>query len=206
MNYISRTKSGYLVRKRVKGHPYQAFFGDKACGGRLAAKQAAVAYRDKFLNDLEDNSTVSRRFTNTRNSTGMIGVAWYAPEAGPESSRREHVIRARVTDATESHRVYARSWSVRRYGLWQAYFSACDWRYRKISNNVGINPKEAEEAFEIFLDNYLNTMQEAPQQYAALLKPLEDCTGDQSAPEAVRALVEQKLNASIEPSAKGTDL
>ncbi|AUB78249.1 hypothetical protein BBH56_03450 [Spiribacter roseus] len=195
MKYISRTNVGYMVRKRVNGRLYQSFFGDSACGGEGAAKQAAIAYRDQFLGFLDDEALPSRRFKNVRNRTGVVGVAWYPPIKEEGEDSREHVIRARVTNDKSSQRLTTRSWALRRYGLWGAYFRAADWRHREVNRGRGIPEEEITAAFEIFLSHYMDMADLLDERLPALMHGLETVLNDASAPDAVKAMVEGKIKA-----------
>ena len=195
MKYISRVKAGYMVRKRVNGRLYQSFFGDVACGGQIAAKRAAIAYRDQFLDFLADESFPSRRFKNVRNRTGVVGVAWYPPTKEEGEDSREHVIRARVTNDKNPQRLTTRSWAVRRYGLWGAYFRAADWRHQQIHRGEPIPEAEITAAFEIFLERYMDLVDEMDERRPALMRGLQTVIEDTTAPEAVRSMVEAALKA-----------
>lgn len=196
MKYISRGKAGYMVRKRVNGRLYQSFFGDSGCGGKSAAKKAAIAYRDRFLFFLSDQKLPSRRFKNTRNRTGVVGVAWYPPLEEEGEDSREHVIRARVTNENNPKRLTTRSWAVRRYGLWGAYSRAVDWRYRGVNGGRAVPIDEIAASWDVFLDHYKEMLSNHDGRFPALMGALDFLIDESDAPDWAKQAAGQVRSAA----------
>lgn len=193
MKHITRARSGYMVRKRIQGHLYQSFFGDSACGGQMAARQAAIAYRDRFLELFETGNRPVYRFRNTRNKTGVIGVAWYPPSDLLTPDGMKHVIRARATFPSQEQRLITQSWSVHQYGLWKAYSEAVQWRHQTINDGEMMDEADVLSSFMLFMDSYTETYQSGTgHQRSMLSMPLLRLTEDSDAPRQVKEVAVQK--------------
>lgn len=133
----SDTTHGWQVRVYRHGKTYSRLFSDRKLGGREAAFEAAVAYREELETEVSQlpDAAPRRRLirSNKNNSTGVVGI-----------SRTYKRDRRGVR-----HDVYAVSWnpepgvargtsfSIKRYGEDQAFRLACKLRWEKMKAIYG---------------------------------------------------------------------
>jgi hypothetical protein len=113
-----------IRRRNVSSHKY---FSDKLFGNKAAALQAAIAYRDKLLQEISgaDYSLWRRELKRPTNTSGIVGVARYVTPA--EKNRAERPFwQAFWKDADGKRR--SRSFSITLYGEDGARERACEAR------------------------------------------------------------------------------
>ena len=124
MKYISKLKSGYIVRKSKNGIQHQQFFSSAKAGSMEQALMQARAYRDQLVEKLSGGH--SYQSENWLNNTGWVGVAMHCRTVSHKPDSVVHFFRAQVP--LPDGKSKSRSWAVRRYGLLPAYTHAVQWR------------------------------------------------------------------------------
>jgi hypothetical protein len=112
--YDTRRGPGWLVRLKRSGHTRWEWFMDSVCGGRAAARRAAVAWRNRMLLALPPPLRISRR--DVRNTTGVVGV--HRDQRSDKLKRIHYSYRATWPDP--SGKTVRRSFAVKKYGEEQA--------------------------------------------------------------------------------------
>lgn len=150
MRYISEVPAGWIVRKTVNGQLFQSFFGETRYGSKEKALSAAIEFRDSLLK--ETAGARSFQHSNTRNITGIIGVAWHCRPNTHRKGNIVHSFRAQV--AGDQGKPQSKAWAVQRYGLWGAYENAARWRHM-MAFGKAIEQEELVAKFVSFLRNYI---------------------------------------------------
>lgn len=116
---------GWQVRARRNGTRHSKFFSDSKHGGKEAAVEAAIKYRDELLKDLpEPDSTPRKAWSNT----GVVGLSVREKE---ESSGTNLYVQLNWMSAEGTRR--AASFSVNKWGLRRALWNGCLRLYRERS-------------------------------------------------------------------------
>lgn len=122
-NDPDRVLTGYYASVRWKGKQYDKFFGDSACGGRLAAIDAAIEWRNQTEKEIGKPRTEKRVVGITRpTNTGHPGVTRITRRSGNE------VFSVAWRDADGTQR--RTSYSIAKHGERRA-FSLAKKRYRE---------------------------------------------------------------------------
>lgn len=186
MEYITRAKGGYMVRKRINGILHQTFFGDTNYGNSYYAKQAAVEFRNELIKQVDTEDAARYRLQNKSNRTGVIGVAWFPPSSELNTESQKHNIRARATYPNNPNRLQTSSWSVYRYGLWNAYTAAVNWRYQAIYDGEPADLETLIERFKVFINHYLDLMRnEEDISYSGMMDALRELISQHNVPDEV---------------------
>lgn len=184
-----------MVRKRINGVLHQTFFGDTNYGGSYYAKQAAVEFRDELIKQVDTEDAARYRLQNKRNKTGVIGVAWFPPSSELDSESRKHSIRARATYPNNPNRLQTSSWSIYRYGLWNAYTGGVNWRYRAIHEGEPAALGTLIDGFKFFIDHYLDVMENGEGiSYSSMMDALRELVSQDNVPEEIVSYTKTKAS------------
>lgn len=128
----SRNTYGWYVRVMFNGKQVSKFFSDKVHGGRKAALDAAVQYRDEAEKQLgrprTDRQVIARQ---TRNTSGIVGVQRRTKTVRTKSGERVVNKYYVVTWNPEPGRVETIFVPVEKYGERGALLKACSIRREK---------------------------------------------------------------------------
>lgn len=138
---ISRIDSGsthgWFVRGYRNGRTYSRLFSDQKCGGKAAAREEAMTFRDKLYEKLEEipKSPRARRIVlrDARNSTGVLGVCRTA-KRGPNGTLNECYS---VSWRPEPGKQKCTSFSIRKYGEKKAFQLAVAHRRKMLKEIYG---------------------------------------------------------------------
>lgn len=198
MRYISRVPAGYLVRKTVNGRLYQGFYGDARFGSKEAALKAATDYRDGLLKQVAGERSFQRR--NSRNITGVVGVAWHCRPNTHRKGAVTHSFRGQVA-ADEEHGTLSKAWSVQRYGLWGAYEHAVRWRHM-VAFGKAVEYDEIVSRFVDFLGKYMSMMEDAGDLQLEMRDALVQLAMDPEAPREAVALLPTSIQRRFDSRPK----
>jgi len=120
---------GWNVRIVKDGETHSRLFSDGVHGGKRKALEAARAYRDKLHQKLFKRPVSERReirYSNARNSTGIVGVSLSVRRRG--SGIYEYYV---ATWCPKKGQQARKAFSVNMYGRRKAFRMACDFRRSK---------------------------------------------------------------------------
>lgn len=150
MKHISRVPSGWMYRRVVQGDPVQEFFSDQLYGSQDKALEAAMAFRSEMNSKYGESEQAAPRSSNRRNRTGIVGVSWNI-RRNAKNGVLIHSFRAQVP--TEDGGTTSKAFSVLRYGLWDAYHLAANWRSTQVTGEA-MDIDEVAERFVDFMAHY----------------------------------------------------
>ena len=111
---------GWWVRLRRQSASYSKLFSDAPHGGKSAALEAALAWRNEMLRKHSVVPVVSAERSDKQIKTGVTGLYLAWPERATGSMP---VVGISVIDQEGRH--VARSYSIRKWGLRKALWKAC---------------------------------------------------------------------------------
>ncbi len=133
---------GWQVRIKRQKKQHTKYFSDKRFGGRDAALQKAIEYRDELLETLPEPMDPVRRSAEARSKTGVIGLNFCWKDDGSGTPKPYVQLSWLEEDGTRRSAAY----SVRKWNLRRAVWKACVRLHRARVEHRG----EAEEVNEMF--------------------------------------------------------
>jgi len=138
---ISRIDSGsthgWFVRGYKNGKTYSKLFSDKRWGGKNKALEAARAYRDELLQDLDKipQKPRGRRivYRDSRNTTGVLGVCRTAKKSSKGTVNECFSVSWRPEPGVQK----CTSFSIRKYGERKAFQLAVAHRRKMLREIYG---------------------------------------------------------------------
>lgn len=114
---------GWQVRARRDGKRLSKFFADAKHDGREGALEAAIAHRDRLLDELPDEPQKPRKAWS---NTGVVGLSVREKDEG---ARSKLYVQLNWVDAAGKRK--AGSYSVEKWGLRRALWNGCLKLYRE---------------------------------------------------------------------------
>ncbi|MEM1268733.1 MAG: hypothetical protein AAGI08_01670 [Bacteroidota bacterium] len=124
----TRNTHGFQVRVTRHGTRHTKFFADRKYKGRENALQAAIDYRDKLIDELPEPMTPAE-VAQSRSLFGVAGIRLGIDTTGPNP------IPCVVADSFIDGKRSIRSFSLRKWPVRRALWSACQWKAQKLYDN-----------------------------------------------------------------------
>jgi len=177
---------GWQVRIKRQKKQHTKYFSDKRFGGRDAALEKAIEYRDELLETLPEPMDPVRRSAEARSKTGVIGLNFCWKDDGSGTPKPYVQLSWLEEDGTRRSAAY----SVRKWNLRRAVWKACVRLHRARVEHNG----EAEEVNEMFQTAF----PKIEEQYQN--GPEEEVTGSGTSEE-----VEERRDVSFETGGSDED-
>lgn len=135
----TRNTHGWQVRITRQHEKHTKFFSDSKHDGSDGAKAAAQEYRNNLLAQLPDPLPGAKIAAERRSTSGVAGIRLDKDVTGLEPIPRL------VADAynSETQTRKTRSWSLRKWDLRRALWSACTWKVQQHNPDGGTEAVQA---------------------------------------------------------------
>jgi hypothetical protein len=148
---------GWQVRIKRQKEQHTKYFSDKRHGGREAALETAVEYRDELLEELPDPMDAARRSAEARSTTGVIGLNFCWKDDG-SGTPKPYV---QLSWVEEDSRRRSAAYSVRKWNLRRAVWKACVRLHDAHEEHDG-EAKEVNDMFQTALPNIKEQYEKGP--------------------------------------------
>lgn len=137
---------GWQVRVKRHNEQHTKYFSDKRFGGREAALETAIEYRDELLEELPEPLDPVRASAEARSKTGVIGLNFCYKDDG--SGKLKPYVQISWINEDEKRR--AAAFSVNKWNLRRAVWKACTQLYEARAEQ-GRDTEEVQDMFDTAL-------------------------------------------------------